>query len=237
VWQNWSLATVRVNGLNVRTGPSLSDPLVSDESGVFAANGVVRLDAGDHVLVMGLVEPGDGSQWVQIGAQQVGPQYPVVGWAVAGTLDDPWVDGSESGCPDAEPSLDGLLQLSGLERMGCYSAAPLTFAAHQATIPPNAGLGGLCLVQAVPWLRCDNINYNWVNRDGGYDWEFLLHFDPSTGIAATGLAKEGESRPLDITGHFMDAQATQCAPNPLMTNEDMARYLSCSTLFVIETIE
>jgi len=198
----------------------------------------VRLNPGDHVLVMGFVDSDGGRQWVQIGAQRAGPSNPVVvGWVDVGTAAEPWVDGSESGCPGAEPSFDTLLQLSGLERMGCYAAAPLRFAAHQATIAPDAGLGGVCGPEEVPWLQCDHINYSWVNRDGGYAWEFLLHFNPATGIDPTGLAKEGESRLLDITGHFMDPQATSCAPNPPVTNKDVARYLSCSTLFVVETME
>jgi hypothetical protein len=244
LWQNWGLATVRVNGLNVRTGPGPSEPLVGDvsgqfnESGQFMEGGVVRLNAGDSVLVMGVGYSDDGAQWVQIGAQRPGPHNPVaVGWAAAGTAADPWIDGSESGCPGAEPTVETLLRLSDIQRMGCYSAARLTFVAHQATVTPDAGLGGVCGPAAVPWLQCDHVNYNWVNRTGGYEWEFLLHFDPATGVAPTGLASEGQSRLLSITGHFMDPQATLCSPNPPVTNEDVAQYLSCATAFVVESIE
>lgn len=244
VWQNWTLATVRVNGLNMRTGPGVAEPLVGDESGQFNDYGqfvegtVVRLNEGNSVLVMGFVESDDGRQWVQIAAQQPGPHNPVaVGWAVAGTAADPWIEADHSSCPGSGPSFEALLRLSGLERMGCYGRASLTFTAHQATIAPDAGLGGVCGPEAVPWLQCDHVNYNWVNRDGGYDWEFLLHFDPAAGVAPTGLAREGESRLLSITGHFDDPQTTSCAPDPLVTNEDLARYWSCATAFVVEAIE
>ena len=70
------------------------------------------------------------------------------------------------------------------------------------------------------WLVCDNINYNYVNRDGGYDWELKLHFDPATGIAQTGLMKEAEANPLlRITGHFADPAAEQCAPRSVTTTQ------------------
>jgi hypothetical protein len=35
----------------------------------------------------------------------------------------------------------------------------------------------------------------------------------------------------------MDERATSCGPNPFVTDEDVARYLRCRTLFVVETIE
>lgn len=238
VWQNFALATVRVNGLNVRAAAGPSEALVVDEGGWFQAGDVVRLDAGDHVLVMGVTEGSDGLQWVQIGAQADPRQSAVaVGWAVAGTTDDPWVEEDNSWCPGAEPSFETLASLTGVERMGCYSSIPLTFTARQATIKPDAGLGGACGPAPLPWLQCDHVNYNWVNRDGGYDWEFLLHFNPATGIAQTGLADAGESKPLTITGHFNDQAAVSCAPDPPATNEDVAAYLRCSTLFVVESLD
>lgn len=237
VWQNWALATVRVNGLNVRAGAGPSQPTLPDDGLWFDAGGVVRLNAGDHVLVVGAAEGTDGLQWVQIGVQKDPRQSPVyVGWAVAGTVDDPWVEEDNSWCPGAEPSFETLVTLTGIERMGCYASIPLTFDAHQATISPDAGLGGACGPVAVPWLQCEHINYNWVNRDGGYAWEFLLHFDPATGIAPTGLADAGQSKPFTITGHFDDPAATSCGPNPPVSNEDLAAYLSCGTLFVVESI-
>jgi hypothetical protein len=244
VWQNWALATVRVNGLNVRIGPGPSEPFVDDVSGQFNESdqfmegGVVRLNAGDRVLVMGVAGSDDGRQLVQIGAQRPGPHNPVVvGWAAAGTAADPWIDASESGCPGAEPSFETLLRLSGIERMGCYGGGPLSFVAYQATLAPDAGLGGMCGPTAVPWLQCDHVNYNWVNRTGGHEWEFLLHFDPGTDITPPGLATEGAGRLLSITGHFGDPQATLCAPSPPVTNEDVAQYLSCATSFVVESME
>ena len=236
VWQNWALATVRVNGLNVRVAPGESEALVPDV-GWFDAGGVVRLNAGEHVLVMASADAGDGNQWVQIGAQRDARQNPVaVGWAVAGTVDDPWVEEDNSWCPGAEPSFDELVGLTGVERMGCYSSIPLTFTARQATISPDAGLGGVCGPAPVPWLQCDNVNYSYVNRDGGYDWEFLLHFDPATGIVPTFLADAGESARYSITGHFNDPAATSCGPNPSATNEDLALYLTCGTQFVVESL-
>jgi hypothetical protein len=76
-----------------------------------------------------------------------------------------------------------------------------------------------------------------VNRDGGYDWELLLHFDPATGIERTGLAEEGEPNPqMTITGHFDDHAAQRCAPNPPTTLEETAAYWACTTLFVVEQI-
>lgn len=237
VYQNEALATVRVNNLNVRAAAGLSAPVLDDEYGAYAANGKVVLNAGDHVLVISDARWADGLWWLEIANNRVASNAPaVVGFVAAGTPAAPWVEEDNAFCPGAGPSLTALLSLSGVERLGCYSSTPLTFPAFRATLPPDAGLGGACDPGPKPeWLVCDNINYNWVNRDGGTAWEFLLHFDPATGISPTGLTPEGSVNPqLQITGHFNDEGALACAPNPWDTIEEAAAQVTCRTLFVVE---
>ena len=236
IFENWALATVRVNGLNVRSEPGTDAPLVPDEYGQFGEGGL-RLNEGNHVLVLSDARSADGLWWLTIGVNRVGVFNPVVvGWAAAGTREDPWIEEDNAWCP-SDPSLDVLLTLSGIERMGCYASAPITIDAYQATRSPDAGLGGACRAREPAWLLCDNINYNWVNRDGGYDWEFLLHFDPATGISATDVAPEGTRRKLLITGHFWDAAASDCADSPLVAADDQAAFLNCAVQFVVERLE
>jgi hypothetical protein len=240
IFQNWGLATVRVNGLNVRAEQSTQAPVLDDTYGLYGAGGKVRLAAGDHVFVISSAEWADGRWWLMIATDRVDlPGTVQVGYVAAGTRADPWVAGDNAWCPGEGPSLSALLRLSGIERVGCYSSARLSFRAYRATEPPDGGLGGACeSAPTVPrWLVCDNINYNWVNRDGGDEWELLLHFDPATGIAPTGLAKEGSPNPrMTVKGHFDDAAAQRCAPDPPTTLEETAAYWTCATLFVVEKI-
>jgi hypothetical protein len=240
IFQNWALATIRVDGLNVRAGRSTLAPTLHDPYGLYHAGGKVRLAAGDHVLVISNAVWADGHWWLEIATDRVGTAYSVqVGYVAAGTRADPWVAEDNAWCPGEGPSLSALLALSGMERVGCYSSIPLTFRAYRTTIPPDAGLGGACGSEPpIPaWLVCDNINYNWVNRDGGYETELVLHFDPRTGIKQTGLATEGSPNPqMTITGHFDDAAAQRCAPDPPTTLEETAAYWTCTTLFVVEQI-
>jgi len=240
VIQSEGLWTIRVNSLNVRAAPGLSAPVLDDPYSTYGAGGKVVLNAGDHVLVISDAKWAGGRWWLEIATDRVASNAPaLVGFVAAGTPAAPWVEEDNAFCPGAGPSLTALLSLSGVERFGCYSSARLTFPAFRATIPPDAGLGGACDPRPadLDWLVCDNINYNWVNRDGGTAWEFLLHFDPATGIAPTGLTPEGSVNPkLEITGHFNDEAALDCAPNPWDTIEEAAAQVTCRTLFVVEQV-
>jgi hypothetical protein len=232
IFQNEALATVRVNGLEVRTDRGTAAPVLDD---IYAGGNKVRLDAGDHVLVLSNALWADGMWWVKIATGR----HMIVGFVAAGTRADPWVEEDNAWCPGAGPSLATLANLSGIEALGCYASIPLTFMAYPATVPPGVGFGGACEPPPTypAWLVCDNINYNWVNRDGGYAAELLLHFDPATGIPPTGLATEGSVNPqLQITGHFDDPAAEACAPIPPTTREEVAAWLTCRTLFVVEQI-
>jgi hypothetical protein len=239
VVQNEGLWTVRVNSLNVRAAAGLSAPVLNDESNSYGPDGKVQLNAGDHVLVISDAKWADGRWWLEIATDRVASNAPaVVGFVAAGTHAAPWVEEDNAFCPGAGPSLTALLSLSGVERLGCYSSTPLSFPAFRATLLPD-GLGGACDPGPThpEWLVCDNINHNWVNRDGGAKWEFLLHFDPAVGISPTGLSPEGSVNPqLQITGHFNDEAALDCAPNPWDTIEDAAAQVTCRTLFVVEQV-
>jgi hypothetical protein len=228
IFQNWALATVNVAGLNVRSAPGLHAPLIRDG---------YRLNIGDHVLVLSDARSADGMWWLTVAMQRPGPLNPVrVGWAAAGTRQDPWIEEDNGWCRSA-PSFEGLLALSGVERMGCYGRAPITIEAYQATLPPDAGLGGACDTIEPTWLLCDHINYSWVNRAGGSDWEFLLHFNPATGIPETDLAPDGTRRLLHITGHFDDEAATDCASETLTELDEYEAGLGCAVLFVVDQLE
>ncbi len=158
-----------------------------------------------------------------------------------GTPADPSLEQDASWCPTGDPSF-ARARCAEPHRAarGCFGATHLTFEAYRATVQPDAGLGGACDPGTYPeWLVCDNINYNYVNRDGGYDWELKLHFDPATGIAPTGLHEGAGANPLlRITGHFADAAADQCAPKSVTAVGGWgSRWLDCTTDFVVEKIE
>lgn len=232
-----SLVTVLVSGLDVH-----ADHAQSASVGVDAVDGTsVRVVAGDHLLVMSTATWGDDQWWVQIATDR---GHGAIGWVQTGTLVDPDLRQDASRCPSGDPSFAQIVALTRIERRGCFGATPLTFDAYRATIRPDAGLGGACEPPPTSpsWLVCDNINYSYVNRDGGYDWTLLLHFDPETGVPQTGLADAGEAHPLlRIIGHFADPAADQCAPKSATTDEEAAgwgsRWLDCTTDFVVEKIE
>ena len=231
-----ALATVLVSGLNVRLDHSTAAPVL-EYSGA-----KVRLDPGDHVLVLGPAVWGDGRWWFEIATDGIRSDQPlydpvaIVGFAAAGTRTDPWLVEEDAWRPAGDPSLTRLLSLTAIERLGCYGTAALTFSAYAPR--PIEGLGGTCEPPApVPaWLICDGTNYNWVNRNGDTTWELNLYFDPAVGIKETGFAPNGPLKLLQITGHFDDPAAKHCVLPAAAIGEGMATKLTCRTHFVVEQL-
>jgi hypothetical protein len=193
----------------------------------------VVLQAGQKVLVLSDPTSADGLWWLRVAVDGTDRDSVLVGWVVAGTVDDARVTDATPSCP--EPTL-AMAGMTPLERFGCYRSQRITFTAYQASAVE--GLGGACAFDAPAppgWLMCDNINYNWVNSDGGTDWQFLLHFDPAVGIAPTGLAMGTTGPELTITGHFNDPAAGDCVTESDPTSDlAKAQRLSCAVKFVVE---
>lgn len=234
LWQDIGfLAKVTVNRLIVRTGPSISAPQL------FLSGVPVVLNDGDHVLVVSTPHAADGYWWALVALEadpHVG-QIPVASVAV-GTQADPWLVYDRAPCP--HPTVASLGALPGIERIGCPYYPPIEISAHQASEPPEGGLGGLCHpgTQQPGWLVCDTINYNWVNADGGTDWQLLLHFDPASGIAPTGLAPAGTIGPVyDIVGHFEDPASDDCRTADPGSEEAISQYLTCDAKFVVDSLD
>jgi hypothetical protein len=239
IFANEALATVRVNDLNVRASRSTSARILDN------AGEPVQLRTGDHVLVISNATWAEGRWWLEIGTDQVRADQPlydplaIIGFVAAGTRADPWVEEDNAWCP-GDPPLTTLIGLSAVERLGCFGSAQINFTAYRWTKPADAGLGGLCEPPNYPlWLVCDNVNWSWVNRDGGAGWEFLLHFDPARGIPPTDYVDEGATNPqLRITGHFDDPSAQLCDPMVPTTPDAILEWggLTCRTHFVVEQI-
>lgn len=237
VFQNQTIALVRVGGLNVRTAPSTSAPMQQDVTGK-----ALSLSAGDQVLVLSGPQWADGNWWLTVALPQDSGLYaaPIpVGWAAAGTRDEPWIEASSPTCPD--PAVDALAEMQGIDRIACYSSSPLTFDARIASAPPDAGLGGACDVDDTypRWLMCDHVNYNWINLDGGPDWLLQLHFDPDGSVAPTGLADAGVTgAAIRVTGHFDDPASARCVtasePSSL---EAQSQRLTCAAKLVVDSLQ
>ncbi len=233
-----SLATVAAASLNVRVAPSASAALLKVAS---FAGGKNPLTSGDQVLVVdGPVDAG-GYRWYAVGLTQdpgfTSASVPV-GWVAGASGTTAWLLPNTSKCPT--PGVTAIAALSLVARVGCYGSGPMTFTAHQAATPPEGGLGGACLPPPGQpgWLVCDNIGYDWVNADGGTTWSLLLHFDPATGIPATGLAPVGTTGPAyQITGHFDDPAAQACSANTSPNDVgELSDWLTCASKFVVDKL-
>ncbi len=227
-----SLATVTVDALNVRVAASSTAALVT---------GAGPLSKGDEVLVLAGPTQAGAYAWYEVGVPMDPTRYSAsqpVGWVADGTSAQPWLIPDTSSCP--QPSVASISALSFIARLGCYHDRSLSFSAHQAALAPDAGLGGVCGAQPpLPeWLACDNVNYNWVNGDGGTAWLLLLHFDPATGVTATGLAPAGTTGPaLMVAGHFEDPASNACvtASDP-QSVDGLSEWLTCAVDFVVESV-
>ena len=233
-----TLAEVTVATLNVRVSPSSRAKLldVSDFPTV-----TVPLTRGARALILDGPVEAEGNRWYAVGLEQDPAFYLsdiAVGWIAAGADADPWLAPVSADCP--KPGVQAIGFLSGVDRIACYGSDTISFAAHQAAIPPDAGLGGACQPPAGQpgWLVCDNIHHDWVNVDGGTAWLLLLHFDPATGIKPTGLADVGTTGPAyDVTGHFDDPAASACASasDPYDVTQ-LSAWLTCASKFVVEKL-
>jgi hypothetical protein len=225
-----SLAVIAVSNLKVRTAPSTSAAEVTG----------VDPKAGDAVLVVGGPVEAQGYRWYAVGFAQ-DPSNPAaavpVGWIAAGTPADPWLEPDTGSCP--QPAVTSLANLAGILRIGCYRSDAFTFDAHEAQEPEGGGLGGACILPPSEpvWLACD-VNYSWVNADGGTAWLVQLHFDPATGIQPTPLAPAGTVGPaLRITGHYNDPSAHDCvtASDP-QSLDGLSQWLTCAQRLVVEKL-
>jgi hypothetical protein len=201
----------------------------------------VRLNEGDPVFVLSSGSYADGQWWFQVAIAEDRAYAPRglevgVGWVAGGTAADPWI-GERPGLCHGAPTLATIVAASRIERIGCSGGAPLTFDAYQAALSPDGGLGGACGDEPT-WLVCDNINYDFVNADGGTTFALQLHFDPARGIAPTGLAPVGTTgQHWRITGHFDDPAAVECPADGLGADDALSARLTCASAFVVEAIQ
>jgi hypothetical protein len=234
-----TVARVGTADLVVHSEPSLaSAPLKGD-------SGDMSVKPGEYVIVVGEAQAADGIWWLPVVLDQSPDSKSqvtdvTVGWIGAGTDAEPPIVAADPTCP--APDVATLGGLSTLLRIACFGSETLAFDAHQASIPPDAGLGGACggMAPRPDWLLCDNINYNWINADGGTDWTFLLHFDPAVGIPEIDLAPVSTTGPaFHITGHFSDPAAEACLPDDATPGsvEAEAAWVGCAPKFVVETLE
>lgn len=225
---------VTVNGLKVRTGPSISAPQL-----VLSGAPVVLYD-GDDVFLIGPGPVADGYQWFMVALEvdplEVDPWVsPIpVAWIAGGTQADHWLFPAGRGpCPT--PTVSSLAALPELERAVCgWGSISLTV--HQAAALQDEDMGSVC--GAFPpqpaWLFCE---HSWVN-DGGNDRQLLLHFDPATGISPIGLAPPGtDGATYDVTGHFDDPASEECVTaDDRGSVEANSQYFVCAAEFVVESL-
>jgi hypothetical protein len=234
---NWRVAAATVDGLRVRTAPTLdASPVllpVADAKVPFV------LSAGERVLRYQDAGSHDGYRWWEIFASP--PDFgdlTLHGYVAAGPGDDPWLkDVKDPGCP-VRPSIDELAALVPFMRIACYFQFPLTFRARYWTVP-GEGYGGACGVGMegvqVDWLQCENINYHWVNATGNSLQMLLLHYDPDVLAAPRLLAIQGDA--FTITGHFMDPASDRCADGSSSADEQTVEWFECATNFVVERLK
>ena len=228
------LVETAVDGLSVRAGTGV------------ASQKLRSLAAGEQAFVIGGPRDADGYWWYRLSGLGVPLDSGCVdaltcpswtGWVAAADLDGtPWLVPSSMNCPESPMNVAELGPgLSNLQRLVCYGNDSITFRGYWPTLPPDAGLGGVCeLPHGEPaWLECPTYTALDPQASGGEgSLGYLpLYVDPGTGVA---MPERG--RWVEVTAHLDDPAAEGCAtPNP--PDLDAAQHLlQCRSKLVVESV-
>ncbi|HEX2883330.1 MAG TPA: SH3 domain-containing protein [Candidatus Limnocylindria bacterium] len=238
-----SLVTLLAEGLTLRAEPGTDSEVLA------------RLPAGQTAFVIAGPESANGMPWYHLSgmglphATGCGPheagtllECPAwLGWVAAADADGaPWIQAAEApACPTDPPTLVSLTDLPYTMRLVCHDAADMTFRAFwpalpEGTTPPE----GACPAAeaAIGWLVCQSINQNLIAADeaegasgGG---RLTVNIPPGSSLV---MPERGQW--VDVTGHFDDPAAQQCADvSGLMATDPGDLVFTCRLQFVLTAV-
>jgi len=221
-----SLAVVVVDGLNLREGPGMDQPIQTVGPGIPTSGEPIRLSANERV-------------WV-IDAREVAAEtwYHVVvefsfmpGWISGGPATDPWITPFDPAtCPPSmneEPDRQAI-DRNPMRSLVCFGGEQVTLFVYWPT-PEETGAHVPCPWSEPRWLLCyENVN---LNEDGTR----LL-----TVYGTTELPAFERGAWINLVGHYDDPRSEGCPEAlgrpPEDTGEVAASVLFCRTRFVAETV-
>lgn len=193
-----------VNGLQLRTGPSISAAPFEFPCGRGGCGERVLIDAGWTMLALSGPVAADGYDWYLV---QLTPEYPGsahLGWAATPQTGDDWLVPSVYDCPSSPPGLDAAIELGALRLLYCFGAAELSFDGYVVT-----GFG--CNVTGTfepAWLAHPCANMSFISPVRGSNDAIFLHY-PAPGVTNPTL-ELSEGQGVRIRGHFDDLAARNC---------------------------
>jgi hypothetical protein len=237
-----SLVTLLAEGLTLRAAPGTDSEVLA------------RLPAGQTAFVIAGPESANGMPWYHLSgmglphATGCGPHEPGtllecpawLGWVAAADADGaPWLQAAEPpACPTDPPTLVSLTDLPYTMRLVCHDAADMTFRAFWPALPEGTAPEGTCPAAeaAIGWLVCQSINQNVIAADeaegAGGGGRLTVNMPPGSGLA---MPERGQW--VDVTGHFDDPAALQCADvSGLMATDAGDLVFTCRLQFVLTAV-
>lgn len=215
---------------------------------------LARLPAGQTAFVIAGPEVADGLPWYHLsglglpygtGCTAPAPGEVLscpawIGWvAAADEAGAAWMEPAAApACPEGPPTIVSLTEMGYTMRLICFDAQEVTFRAFWPTIPDDAGLGGACPASGAPsgWLVCQNINHSVLAADeaegSGGGGRLAVNIVPGSGLA---MPPRGQW--VEVTGHFDDPAAQECAAAAdLMAQDASELVFTCRLQFVLSAV-
>lgn len=237
-----SLVTLTADALTLRAEPGTGAAVLA------------RLPAGQTAFVIAGPEMANGLPWYHLSGLGLpfdsGCTPPAdgevlecpawIGWvAAADEAGAPWMEPTAApACPEGAPTIVSVTEMAYTMRLICFDAEDMTFRAFWPTIPEDAGLGGACPASGAPsgWLVCQNINYSRLAADEAEGASGLGRL-PVNIVPGSGLAMPSRGQWVDVTGHFDDPAAQDCAAAAGLLAQDPSELVfTCRLQFVLSAV-
>lgn len=153
--------------------------------------------------------PMDGYDWFQVVPADLSylPSPYGLGWVAAGSRDGaPWIAAATPNCP--EPTLDGIVELSGTARLACFADQPLTLEGILGGCSATSAMtdGSDIATLALPWSgECYLQTFDCCPQVEPYAGGMAIQL--GDGVE---LPTDAEGRSARVTGHFDDAASASC---------------------------
>ena len=210
------LAVVAVEGLNLREGPGMDEPIQTVGPGIPSSGEPIRLSAGQRVWVIESRAFG-GESWHHVVVETAFTP----GWINGGPATDPWITAFDPAtCPASiSDELDRqALDLNEMRSLVCFGGEQVTLAVYWPT-PDQTAVDVPCPWSDPRWLLC----YEYVNTTGDGTRQLAVY-------GTTDLPDFQRGVWVTLVGHYDDLRSEHC-PAALGRPPDDAGGVAASVLF------